>query len=244
MRNIWIITLRELGAIFVQPIAYIFAIAVIFITGWFFSAQVGQLVFQPGSAPVSPSPALQIYAALFVFVAPALTMRLLSEEQRSGTMELLMTLPVKDGEVVWGKFFATFIFYLATTAVTLVYPLILINFGNPDTGVMFASYLGILLAGAALIAIGILASSFTDSQLVAFFIAFALILILYLALIPATYFELSPTLSTIFTELSFDQHLVNFFGGLIVAKDVAYFVGITAVSLFAATRIIESRRWR
>ncbi|MCP5098027.1 MAG: ABC transporter permease subunit [Chloroflexi bacterium] len=244
MRNVWFIAKRELGAIFVQPIAYIFAIAVIGITGLFFSAQVGQMALAPGSAPVSASQALQIYSALFVFVAPAMTMRLLSEEQRSGTMELLMTLPVRDGEVVWGKFVAAFIFYVATTAVTLVYPLILINFGNPDVGVMFTSYLGVLLSGGALIAIGILASSFTDSQLVAFFIAFAIILGLYLALIPATYFELGPLFSSVFEELSFDQHLFNFFGGLILAKDVAYYVGITAVSLFAATRILESRRWR
>lgn len=244
MRNVWTIARREISAIFVQPIAYIFAIAIVGITSLVFSAQVAQMVFQPGFAPVSVGSALQIYAFLFIFVAPAITMRLLSEEHRSGTMELLMTLPLKDGEVVLGKFLAAFVFYIAVTALTLVYPIILINFGNPDLGPILTSYLGVLLAGAALIAIGILASAMTDSQLVAFFIAFAIILILYLAIIPAQFFELGPTASTIFTELSFDNHLSNFFRGLILAKDVAYYVGITAVSLFAAARIVESRRWR
>lgn len=244
MRNVWYIARRELGAIFVQPIAYIFAIAIIGITNLVFSAQVGQMVFNPGVAPVNVAQALQIYSFLFVFVAPAVTMRLLSEEQRSGTMELLMTLPLRDGEVVMGKFIAAFIFFLATTALTLVYPLILLNFGNPDLGPLLTSYLGVLLAGAALIAIGILASSLTESQLVAFFLAFAIILILYLAQIPASFFELGPTLSTVFTELSFDSHLNNFFRGLILAKDVAYYVAVTAVMLFAATRVLESRRWR
>lgn len=244
MRNIWFIARRELGAIFTQPIAYIFAIAILFIVGLVFSAQVGQMVFQPGSAPVDVSQALSLYSFLFIFVAPAVTMRLLSEEQRSGTMELLMTLPIRDGDVVLGKFLAAFIFYLATTALTLVYPLVLINFGNPDLGVLWTSYLGVILAGAALIAIGILASAITDSQLVAFFIAFAIILTLYLALIPATFFELGPLFTTVFEELSFEGHQGNFYRGLILAKDVAYYVGVTAVSLFAAARVLESRRWR
>ncbi|MCA9932073.1 MAG: hypothetical protein KC419_26495, partial [Anaerolineales bacterium] len=96
MRNIWFIARRELGAIFVQPIAYIFAIAILGITGLVFSAQISQMVFQPGSAPVDASQALSLYSFLFIFVAPAVTMRLLSEEQRSGTMELLLTLPIRD----------------------------------------------------------------------------------------------------------------------------------------------------
>lgn len=244
MKNIWFIARRELGAIFSQPIAYIFAVAVVGITGFVFSAQIAQLVQFPGSAPVEVGQALQLYSFLFIFVAPALTMRLLSEEQRSGTMELLMTLPIRDGEVVVGKWLAGFVFYLATTLLTLVYPLVLLNFGNPDIGVILSSYLGVLLAGGALIGIGVLASSMTESQIVAFFIGFVIILLLYLAVIPAQFFQLGELMSAIFTELSFDDHLNSFFLGLVLVKDIVYFVGITAVSLFAAARILESRRWR
>lgn len=244
MKNIWFIARRELGAIFVQPIAYIFAIALVGITGFIFASQVSSLAQAPGSAPVEVSQVLQLYAFLFVFVAPAVTMRLLSEEQRSGTLELLMTLPIRDGEVVVGKWLGAFIFFTATTALTLVYPFVLLTFGNPDVGVMWSSYLGVLLSGAALIGIGILASAMTENQIVAFFIAFALTLGLYLSVIPAQFFEFGETISTFFNELSFDSHLNPFFTGLIIVKDVVYFVGLTAVCLFAATRVLESRRWR
>lgn len=244
MRNIWNVARRELGAIFVQPIAYIFAIAIVGITGFIFGSQIAQMVQAPGFAPVDVSQALQLYIFLLLFVSPAITMRLISEEQRSGTLELLMTLPIRDGEVVIGKWLAAFIFYLATTALTLIYPFILIRFGNPDLGVLWTSYLATILAGAALLGIGILASAMTQSQIVAFFISFFIILLLYLAVIPGQFFQLNQTLSTIFDELSFNNHLNQLFSGLVVVKDVLYFVGLTAVSLFAATRILESRRWR
>lgn len=245
MRNIWLIARRELGAIFTQPIAYIFAVAILGITGFIFTAQVSQIVLASGSAPLNVvNQALQLYAFLFIFVAPAVTMRLLSEEQRSGTMELLMTLPIRDGEVVVGKWLAGFLFYVATTALTLVYALIATTFGNPDIGVLITSYVGLLLAGGTLIAIGVFASSITESQIVAFFIAFTISLLLYLAIIPATAMGAGQWASTFFTELSFDDHLSSFFTGLVLVKDVIYFVGVTAVALFAAARILESRRWR
>ena len=244
MRNIWLVARRELGAIFSQPIAYIFAIALLTITGMIFASQVAAIAQAPGAAPVEVSQVLQLYTFLFVFVAPAVTMRLLAEEQRSGTLELLMTLPLRDGEVVVGKWLGGFLFYLATTALTIVYPFVLISFGNPDIGVVLSGYLGVLISGGALIGIGVLASALTENQIVAFFIAFAMTLFLYLTQIPASFFEFGPQISIVFTELSFDMHLRAFFTGLIVAKDVVYFVGLTAVCLFAATRVLESRRWR
>lgn len=242
MRNIWTIAKREVGSLFVQPIAYIIAIALVGITGFVFSGQISQAVAFGGQADAGQ--ALQLYAFLFVFVSPAVTMRLLSEEQRSGTMELLMTLPIRDGEVAVGKWLGAFIFYIAMTALTLVYPLVMINFGNPDMGVLLTSYLGTLLVGAALLGIGVLASSLTQNQIAAFFIAFGLNLFLYLAGIPAQFFDFNETISTIFTEASIDGHLNQFYQGLIVVKDLVYYVGITAICLFAATRVLESRRWR
>ncbi|MFQ5398904.1 MAG: ABC transporter permease subunit [Anaerolineae bacterium] len=244
MRNAWIVARRELGTLFVQPIAYVFAIMVVGITGLIFAAQIGSLALQPGNAPVSVQNVLNTFTFLYIFVAPAITMRLLSEEQRSGTMELLMTLPIQDGEVVVGKFLAAFLFYCATAVLTLVYPFVLINFGNPDTGPILTSYLGVLLWGAGLLAIGILASSITQSQIVSYILAFGTTLALYLAFIPGRFFNAGPTISTIFNELSFESHLNNFLRGLIVATDVVYYLAVTAVCLFAATRILESRRWR
>ncbi len=244
MNNAWIVAQRELKAIFVQPIAYVFAVGIILITGYIFSFQVASYALQPGSVPANVSNILQTFTFLYIFAAPAITMRLLSEEQQSGTMELLMTLPIRDGEVVLGKFLAAFLFYVVTVALTLVYPAILLNFGNPDVGPLLTAYLGVLLWGAGLLAIGILASALTNNQMVAFILGFVMILSLYLAFIPAQAFTVSEQVATVFNELAFEGHLGNFMSGLIVAKDVVYYLLITAVFLFAAARVLESRRWR
>lgn len=244
MRNIWIIARRELGALFLQPIAYVFAITITLITGLLFSAQLSLTTLQPGSPPPDLAQILSTFTFLSIFIAPALTMRLLSEEQQTGTLELLMTLPVRDVEVILGKFLAAFIFYLLILALTLIYPFILLRFGNPDVGPMLSSYLGVILWGTSILGIGLLASAMADNQINAFMLAFGIILLLYLTLIPAQLFAIGPTLATVLNELSLQTHLNNFFNGLIVAKDVLYYLLIAAVSLFAAARILESRRWR
>lgn len=244
MRNAWIVARRELGAIFVQPIAYIFAMMITLITGLIFAAQISFPTVQGGGPPPELTQILNTFTFLSVFAAPAITMRLLSEEQQTGTIELLMTLPVRDMEVVAGKFLASFVFYVVVVALTLVYPIILLRFGNPDVGPMISSYIGVLLWGASLLGIGILASSMSENQINSFMLAFGIILLLYLTQIPAQLFSVSPTVSTILNELSLQNHLGNFLNGLITAKDVLYYVAITAVSLFAAARVMESRRWR
>jgi ABC-2 type transport system permease protein len=244
MHNIWQIARRELGAIFVQPLAYIFGVIIIALTGYIFASELFFLASQAGSMPINVQSVLGLYTFLYLFAMPALTMRLLSEEQRSGTMELLMTLPIRDGEVVLGKFLAGFIFYLATTALTLVFPAILFMFGNPDPGPIWTAYLGVILYGAALLGIGILASALSENQIVAFILALGLTLVLYLLVIPAQSFSLGDTAVTILNELSLANHQDNFFRGLIVVKDIVYYLAVTAITLFAATRVLESRRWR
>lgn len=243
MRNAWIVARRELGAIFVQPIAYIFAIMMTIITGLIFSAQISFPSFQ-GGPPPTLNQILNTFTFLAIFGAPAITMRLLSEEQQTGTIEVLMTLPLRDIEVVLGKFIAAFVFYCAVTALTLIYPVILLRFGNPDIGPMISSYLGVLLWGASLLGIGILASAMSENQINAFMLAFGIILFLYLTMIPAQLFAVNPPLSTILSEMSLQTHLNGFLSGLITAKDVLYYIVVTAVSIFAAARVLESRRWR
>lgn len=243
MKNAWIVARRELGAIFVQPIAYVFAIMITLITGLIFAAQISYPAFQ-GGIPPRVDQILGTFSFLAIFAAPAVTMRLVSEENQSGTIELLMTLPIRDIEVVVGKFLAAFIFYTTVVALTLIYPFVLLRFGNPDVGPIVTGYVGLLLWGAALLGIGILTSSLAENQINAFMLSFGLILILYLTTIPAQLFTVSPTISTILTELSLQSHQDNFLNGLITAKDALYYLLITAVSLFAAARILESRRWR
>jgi ABC-2 type transport system permease protein len=243
VRNIWIVARRELGALFVQPIAYVFAIFMTLITGVLFSAQISFPLFQ-GGPPPSVAPIISTFTFLSIFAAPAITMRLLAEEQQTGTIELLMTLPVTDLQVVLGKFLAAFLFYVAITALTLVYPVILLRFGNPDIGPIVSAYIGALLAGASLLGIGVFASALSENQINAFIIAFGIILLLYLTLIPAELFTVGPAVATILSELSLQNHLNNFLDGLITAKDVLYYLVVTSISLFAAARVLESRRWR
>jgi ABC-2 type transport system permease protein len=243
MRNVWIVARRELGALFVQPIAYVFAIFMTLVTGLLFSAQISFPLFQ-GGPPPGIAQIISTFSFLSIFAAPAITMRLLAEEQQTGTIELLMTLPVTDLQVVLGKFLAAFLFYVTITALTLIYPIILLRFGNPDIGPMVSAYIGLLLWGAALLGIGILASALSENQINAFIIAFGIILLLYLTLIPAELFTVGPTTATILSELSLQNHLNNFLDGLITAKDVLYYLLVTAISLFAAARVLESRRWR
>jgi ABC-2 type transport system permease protein len=241
MHNVWQVARRELGAIFVQPLAYIFGVVIVALTGYVFASELYILASQPGALPLDVQSVLGLFSFLYLFAMPALTMRLLSEERRSGTLELLLTLPIRDGELVLGKFLAGFLFYLLTTALTLVFPVILFTFGNPDPGPIWTAYLGVLLYGAALLGIGILASTLTENQLVAFILALGMTLLLYLLVLPAQSFALGNTAVTLLNELSLANHQDNFFRGVLLAKDAIYFVAVTAVSLFAATRFLRGR---
>lgn len=155
-----------------------------------------------------------------------------------------MTMPITDGQVILGKFIAAFLLWVATTALTLIYPFVLLRFGNPDVGPMITAYLLVLLWGSALISIGIFASAISTNQINAFMLSFAVILIFYLMAFLGSNPSLPTNVSTIMRELSMLSHQDNFFNGVLTVKDVLYFVLLTGIFLFAAARIFESRRWR
>lgn len=243
MQNVWIIARRELGAIFVQPIAYVFIAAMTLITGLIFGQQIAFLAAGQGGTPNVADP-LSTFAFLGVFAIPAVTMRLVSEERQSGTMELLMTMPVTDGQVIFGKFLAALLMWLVTVALTLIYPFVLLRFGNPDVGPIITTYLLMILWGSALISIGVFTSTVFTNQINAFMLAFAVILIFYLLGFLSNLPSLPVNISTIMRELSLLTHQESFFSGVLAAKDVLYYVLVTGVFLFAAARFFESRRWR
>lgn len=244
MHNVWQVARRELSAIFVQPLAYIFGVVILILTGNVFASELFLLATQPGALPLDVQSVLGLFSFLYLFAMPALTMRLLSEEQRSGTMELLMTLPIRDGEVVLGKFLAGFIFYLLTAAMTLAFPAILFVFGNPDPGPIWTTYVGLLLYGAALLGIGLFASALSANQMVAYILAVGTNLLLYLLVIPARSFALGEPAVTLLRELSLVNHQDGFFRGVLLAKDILYFVAVAGVFLLAATLILQSKRGR
>jgi len=236
MRNIMAIAKREVGSYFVSPIAYIVTAAFLVITGYLFA----MILFYSREATMSYL--FRYMTTILIFVAPLLTMRLLAEEQRSGTIEILLTSPVRDGEVVMGKFLASLCLLTIMLALTLYYPLILELFGNPDRGPIAAGYLGLFLLGGALLAAGVLTSSLTQNQIVAAVLGVAVALFLWLC--GALTDFVGPPLGGFFHYLALSSHFFDFPKGVVDSKDVIYYLSVTAACLFLATRSLETRRWR
>jgi ABC-2 type transport system permease protein len=181
---------------------------------------------------------------LLLFTMPALTMRTLAEEQRMGTMELLLTAPVKEWELVVGKWLGVFLYVLTLLAITWVYPITLNFLVEPgiDQGILVAGYLGLVLMVSSLLAIGVAISSFFANQIAAFFISLGVVLLIWLV---------RPGDSTVgglgtqlLSYLNFIDHYINFFRGVIDLSDVVYFLSLTALGLFVGSVSVETRRWR
>ena len=183
------------------------------------------------------------WASFFIiFLAPLLTMRLLAEEQKLGTLELLLTSPVRDWEVVIGKYLASLLILAAILAATLYYVLLLYAFGSPDTGPILSGYFGLLLYGAAALAIGLLGSSLSGNQIVAAVVGIAILLMLsYVDRIGEL---VEGVVRQIVEGMSMNSHIVDFTRGVIDLSSVVYFLSLTAVFVFLAIRSLETRRWR
>jgi len=177
-----------------------------------------------------------------VFTLPLLTMRLWAEEKRTGTLELLLTFPLRDSSIVLGKFCAGLAVYVVLLLLSLLYPVLGALFARLDPGPILAGYLGTLLLGATLFAFGFLCSTWTENQIVACALAWAGFLFFWLIGHAADF--AGADLGKLFTQLSFAKHHENFAKGIIETQDVAYFVLFTTFCLFLTLRSIESTRWR
>jgi ABC-2 type transport system permease protein len=249
MRNVWTIARREYKLFFINPVAYVVAFFFMIILGFMFyngmlQANYYALYYQ------SPPPGPEIVTGewmviLMVFAMPAITMRSIAEEVHTGTMELMLTAPVKDWELIVGKWLGTFMFMLSLLAITWVFPIILNKFVTPgiDQGVLLSGYLGLVLMAASLVAIGIFISSLFNNQVVVFFVSLAAVLILWFVIRPMGS-DTSSTGSQIMTYANFINHYINFYQGTIDLSDIVYFLSITSLSLFLGTVSIEVRRWR
>jgi ABC-2 type transport system permease protein len=241
MRNAWIVAKRELYAYVTSPIAYGVAAAFLLLCGLFFVGGMAQ--FQDANLQ-------SLFASLSIvllFVAPLLTMRLLAREQDQGTIELLLTAPLRDWEVVLGKFMASYLFYLAMIAITGLYVPIVLAYGTPDLGVIGAGYLGLALLGAALLALGLFTSSLTRNQIVAAVLAVGISVVLWLLE------AISPVLgqgragilrAEVIAHLTPSGHYYRFLEGVIDTRALVYLLSFTIVCLFLATQVLEARRWR
>ena len=238
MRTTLAITRKELVLYFTSPMAYVVAGVFLILTGVFFIDTIDRPFAEASMR------GLLVQSALFLMplIPPILTMRLLAEEQKMGTLELLLTAPVRDYEVVVAKFLASFVILSATVLLTLFYVLFLVYYASPDFGPIFSGYLGFLLYCAAALAIGLLASSLTGNQIVSAVVAFGIILLF--TIIHRVSGVLSGTAADVLEQLSMTTHFDAFARGVIDTTDIAYFVLLTIVFLFITTRALESRRWR
>jgi len=247
MRNIWTIAKREYDNYFNSPLAYVVAFAILLPMGIYFSLVMfvsSQQAMQGGPAPDS-SPINWLFVFLMIFLSPALTMRLLSDEARMGTLELLLTAPIRDFELVAGKWLGAFLFVLSIAALTLVFPLIINNYVSPgiDWMVVLSSYLGMLLVCAALLALGTGISAIFTNQFAAFFTTLGLFFFLwFMVSLPANYLKQGgDVLNYLSLSTHFSQSMNN---GTINLGDIIYYLSLTALGLFAGTTAVEARRWR
>lgn len=248
MRNIWTIAKREYKMYFVSPVAYAVAFLFLIVMGWFFFSGMMDAIIN--SVYQSYAPTVQMVVGpmvtLFLFTMPAITMGSLAKEQSSGTMELLLTSPIRDAELVVGKWLGSFLFMLTLLAITLLYPVALNFMVEPgiDQGLMVSGYLGLALMLSSLLAIGVAISALFNNQIVVFVVNLAVVLLVWL---------IQPTGSTgtasglgyqILQNLNFIDHYIDFYRGTIGLSNLAYYLSLTGLALMLGTVFVESRRWR
>jgi ABC-2 type transport system permease protein len=243
MRNIWTIAKREYKLYFSTPIAYMVAFMILLVLGFLFYVNLAAAMTQ-GFAP-GVDMLMGPMVTLFLFGTPAITMRLLAEEQRMGTIELLLTAPVRDFELVVGKWLGGWMFLLTIIAVTLIFPIVLNTIVEPgiDQGPLVTNYLGILLISAALVAIGVAISALFSNQIAAFFTTLGVLLLLWLISLPSQ--AVGVTGGNLLSYLDISEHFYpTLYRGVIDLSDIVYLLSLTAVALFLGSVVVEMRRWR
>ncbi len=242
MTNIWVVFKRELASYFMTPIAYVFIVIFLFLSG-VFAFYLGNF-FARGQADLEPF--FTFHPWLYLFLIPSLAMRLWAEERRGGTMELLLTLPITIPQAVLGKFLAAWVF--TGIALALTFPMWLtVNYlGDPDNGVIFASYLGSLLMGGAFLAIGACVSCLTKNQVIAFVVTAVVCFIFVLSGYPLVldfFGSWAPQfLVEVISSFSFLSHFNAITQGVIDIRDFIYFASLIAFWLFANVILIEMKK--
>lgn len=249
MRNIWTIAKREYDHYFISPIAYIVAFIILVTLGIYFvyivRVSTEQALF--GGLVPDATPLTWLFTFLLVFTTPALTMRLLSEEARMGTLELLLTAPVRDFELIAGKWLGGMLLVLSILLITLIFPITL-HFTLIDPGIdlklTLSAYLGVILVAGSFLALGVGISAMFTNQFAAFFATFGLFFVLWFMMaLPANLIPGSG--GEVFRYLNMASHFTDAFNtGKIALTDIVYFLSLIALGLFTGTVAVEMRRWR
>lgn len=243
MRNIWIIAKREFKQYFISPIAYAVMFLVLLVLGLIFYANFYAASLQQYVPDIRM--VLSPMVTILLFTTPAITMRLLAEEQKSGTLEILMTKPIRDWELATGKWLGAMLFFTVLLVLTWVYPLILTFMVKPglDIGSIVAGYLGIFLMVGFFVAVGVFASSLFANQIAVFFATLGILLVFWLIDYPGQAF--GGAAGSVMQYLGMTGHYFNsFYAGVLELKDLIYFISMSALALFMGSASIESRRWR
>lgn len=248
MYNIWTIAKREYNHYFISPIAYVAALMLFLILGIIFYANVAMAISQQSA------PSIQIVVGplvtILLFCTAAVTMRTIADEQRSGTLELLLTAPVRDWELITGKWLGAYAFMATLVLATAIFPIFLNFITKPgiDQGLMTAAYLGVLLLTGVFVAVGVFISSLVTNQIAAFFLTWAVLLVFWMIGYVSQAMGASGGTNDFLRLLGFldlSEHFYStFYAGILELKDILYYVSVIFTMLFFGTITIESRRWR
>ncbi len=238
--------LRELKAFFYSPLGWVVAAMVLLVNGFVFWILLAFLNDPRSGGEVAP---LQLFFGgtflfwlVLLFLAPVLTMKLVAEERRQGTLEVLMTAPVTEGQVVLGKYLAALTFYCFVWAPTIAYPLILDLYSEVDWGPVASGYLGVFLIGALFLAVGIFASAWARSQIVAAVIAFAILIGIFAAALLENLVQ-APLLKESLSYANLWVHMDEFARGIVDSRRLVFLVTTSALFVFLAARVLESKKW-
>ena len=237
MRNILTIAGKEIRSYFGSPMAYVVTAVFLVMCGYFFASSLSS-AFPEATIRGFLFPA----AFVLMILTPLLTMRLFAEEAKMGTLELLLTAPVQDYQVVLGKFLSALTILAVMVALTGYYAIILFIYGSPDAGPLLSGYLGLFLLGAGFLAVGVFASSMTSNQIVAAVLTFGILLLMWVINSAGGLFSGMP--QEIVDYLSPPTHFRDFAFGVIDTKDVVYFLSMAAAFLLFTVQAVSTRRWR
>jgi gliding motility-associated transport system permease protein len=254
MRNILAIAHKELKAYFSSPIAYIVLGFWALLYGYFFVAILQYFVRQsmqmsqfqgPQAMNVNQQlirPLVQNVTILVLFLMPMVTMRTYSEEKRSGTIELLLTSPITDWQIILGKFLGAMSLYATMLAVTLIHLALLFIYGRPEWKPIVTAYLGLLLLGGCFISVGLFISSLTKNQIVAGMVTFAVFLLLWVITWIGSFS--GPTVDQLTQYLSIIDHLDDFGKGVLDTTHIIYYLSFITFGLFLTAKSVDTERWR
>lgn len=253
--KVWPIFKKEMRLYFTSPIAWVILTIFLFVAGYFFYAIFAFYTLASMQAAMNPAmardlnvtdsvlrPLFSNVSVILLLLMPLVTMRLFAEERRSGTIELLLTYPVRDGAVLVGKYLAALALYAVMLALTLTYPAMVVYFTRVEWGPLVTGYLGLVLLGATFLAVGIFASSLTENQIVAAITTFGVLLIFWVIGWSADY--VGGAWGRVLSHLSLIEHFDSFAKGVLDTRDILYYVNFTVVALFLTLRSLEARRWK